>query len=60
MKWNEKKIRVAIFISNKTHFENKGFKRQIKTVPNDRKNNPTIGFSNCKHLCAQVGIVKYK
>ena len=49
---NQKKARVAIFISDKIDFKNKEYyKRQRRILHNDQEINPRRRHNNCKCLC---------
>ena len=49
---NQKKARVAIFISNKIDFK-EYHNRQRRTLHNDQGINPERRHNNCKYLCTQ-------
>ena len=49
---DQKKARVAIFISDKIDFEVKAMKRD-KDIHNDQRINPRKKYSNYKYICTQ-------
>ena len=51
---DQKKARVAIFISDKIDFEVKAMKRD-KDIHNDQRINPRKKYSNYKYICTQYG-----
>ena len=51
---DQKKARVAIFISDKIKLQNKGCeKRQRRTLHNDQRINPRRRYNNYKYICTQ-------
>ena len=50
---DEKKARVAIFISDKIDSEIKAMKRQRRTHHNDQRINPRRRYNNYKYICTQ-------
>ena len=50
---NEKKARVAIFISDKIDFKTKTVMRQRRTLHNDKRIDLRRRYDNCKFMCTQ-------
>ena len=49
----KEKAGVAVLISDKIDFKNKGYSKRKRTLHNDKENNPTRGYNPTKHLCSQ-------